>query len=395
MTDWRRHARLLADQLADAGHLRSPVWHRVFCAVPRHEFVPWFFEQADMFRWTRVDGADPDQRERWLQAVYSNTTLITALVDMTLPAEHGGEVFSIAVSSSTVPGLMAQMLEDLDVHDGHRVLEIGTGTGYHAALLSERLGEHNVCSVDLRPDLIDSARARLTGAGYRPTLATADGVTGLPEHAPFDRIIATCCVRHVPPAWIEQLRPGGLLLTDIEGTLAGGNLAALRRGDAPVVEGRFCAQPAGFMPMQHQLGIESDGTPQRGEDRADRLTELSPQTVHQQDRPFQLVAQLSLPAGTQLRLADSASPPGTRLLAPDGSWCGIAHQPDSDGRFHVTEGGPHRLWRIVEDAHRRYTDLGEPGWERFGVTAGATEQRVWLDRPDGDISWPISLAAQP
>ncbi|MPZ65759.1 MAG: methyltransferase domain-containing protein [Pseudonocardiaceae bacterium] len=188
-----------------------------------------------MYRWTRVDGADAEQHGRWLEAVYSNTTLITALVDMALPAEHGGGVYSIAVSSSTVPSLMAQMLEDLDVHDGHRVLEIGTGTGYNAVLLSERLGEQN--TFDLRPDLIDSARARLASAGYQPTLATADGAADLPEHGPFDRIIATCCIASVPPAWIEQLRPGGLLLVDIEGAMAGGNLAALHRRDAPVVEG--------------------------------------------------------------------------------------------------------------------------------------------------------------
>ncbi len=110
-------------------------------------------------------------------------------------------------------------------------------------------------SVDLRPDLIKAASARLERAGYRPTLAAADGVTGLPEHDPFDRIIATCCVQHLPPAWIEQLRPGGMLLADIKGAMAAGNLAALHRRDEPVAEGRFCAGWGGFMSMQHQLGI--------------------------------------------------------------------------------------------------------------------------------------------
>ena len=395
MTDWKRLARRLADRLADEGHIRSREWHRVFCAVPRHVFVPWFFEQADMYRWTRVDGADPAQRYRWLAAVYSNTTLVTALVDLMLPAEHGGGVWPIAVSSSTVPSLMVQMLEDLDVYDGQRVLEIGTGTGYHAALLSERLGERNVFSVDLRPDLIEAARTRLDRAGYRPTLVAADGAAGLPEHGPYDRIIATCCVEHVPPAWIEQLRPGGMLLADIKGAMAAGNIAALHRRDEPVVEGRFCAQWGGFMAMQHQLDIPSgEAPPPAGDHAEERLTDLSPQTVHQQHQPFPLVAQLSLPAGTQLQLSGVDPDQATRLVAPDGSWCDVAHQSDPDGYFRVTEDGPHRLWRIVEDAHRRYAQLGEPRWERLGVTASATEQWVWLDDPNGAVRWSIGRPSQ-
>lgn len=395
MTDWTQLARRLADQLADEGHIRSRGWHRVFCSVPRHEFVPWFFEQADTNRWIRVDGADPAQRDRWLAAVYSDTTLVTALVDLTLPAEHGGGAWPIAVSSSTVPSLMAQMLEDLDVHDGHRVLEIGTGTGYNIALLSERLGERNMFSVDLRPDLIEAARRRLTCAGYQPMLAAADGVNGLPEHAPYDRVIATCCVQYVPPAWIEQLRPGGMLLADIKGAMAAGNLAALRRRGEPVVEGRFCVKWGGFMSMQHQLGIAPGEAPPPAGDRAERLTDLSPQTVHQQHEPFPLVAQLSLPAGTELQLCGADPDQATRLVAADGSWCDVAHQAEPDGRFRVAEGGPHRLWRIVEHAHGRYAELGEPSWERFGVTASASEQRVWLDHPDGEVNWPVSMASQP
>ncbi len=117
--------------------------------------------------------------------------------------------------------------------------------------------------------------------------------------------------------------------------------------------------------------------------------------MHQQHKPFPLVAQLYLPPGTQLQLSGDDPDQATRLVAPDGSWCDVAHQPDPDGYFRVTEAGRHRLWSLVEEAHRRYADLGQPGWERFGIIANATEQRVWLDGPKGEISWPISLAGQP
>ncbi|MGH3815480.1 MAG: methyltransferase domain-containing protein [Pseudonocardiaceae bacterium] len=87
----------------------------------------------------------------------SNTALITALVET--------PQLTTSRSSSSMPGLMTRMLEALDVCDGHRVLEIGTGTGYNAGLLAHRLGDANVFSVDIEPDLVDLARARLAFIG--------------------------------------------------------------------------------------------------------------------------------------------------------------------------------------------------------------------------------------
>ncbi|HWR47240.1 MAG TPA: methyltransferase domain-containing protein [Pseudonocardiaceae bacterium] len=128
-----------------------------------------------------------------MELVYSDTTLITAVADY---AERG---VRIPVSSSSKPDLMVRMLEELDVTDGDRVLEIGTGTGYNAALLSHRLGSQNVFSLDVDPALIAAARPRLTRLGYHPTLAAVDGAAGLAGHAPYARIIATCSVPAIPP----------------------------------------------------------------------------------------------------------------------------------------------------------------------------------------------------
>jgi SAM-dependent methyltransferase len=80
---------------------------------------------------------------------------------------------------------MTRMLEALDVRDGHRVLEIGTGTGYNAGLLSHRLRDTDVFSIDIEPDLVDLARQRLARLGYHPTVVAAEGAEGLPHHAPF------------------------------------------------------------------------------------------------------------------------------------------------------------------------------------------------------------------
>src|SRR5262249_60681651 len=103
------------------------------------------------------------------------------------------------------------------------------GTGYNAALLAARLGDTQVFSVELRPDLTEAARQRLADTGYHPTLVTRDGAEGLAEHAPYDRIIATCAVPAVPPAWLAQTAPDGLILTDIQGSLYPGDVAGVPR----------------------------------------------------------------------------------------------------------------------------------------------------------------------
>jgi protein-L-isoaspartate O-methyltransferase len=110
--------------------------------ISRHTFVPRFYVKDDpqdgKALWCVVDGARPEDRAEWLDGVYSNQTLITELMDQPVPEELGGGAAPGITSSSTLPGLILSMLDTLDVQDGQRVLEIGTGTGYNAALLSAR-----------------------------------------------------------------------------------------------------------------------------------------------------------------------------------------------------------------------------------------------------------------
>jgi protein-L-isoaspartate O-methyltransferase len=96
-----------------------------------------------------------------------------------------------------MPTVMAGMLEALDLQPGHRVLEISTG--YHAALLCQRVGAHNVASVELDPALADAARRALAELGLHPRVHVGDGAAGLAAAAPFDRIIATASTDHIPP----------------------------------------------------------------------------------------------------------------------------------------------------------------------------------------------------
>jgi protein-L-isoaspartate O-methyltransferase len=181
---WPSRAAALADELAAAGKLVSPRWRAAVEAVPRHVFVPAFYLRRDGHM-IAVAATDPATRDEWWQQMYANTALVTKIGQ---DEPDGPPVF---LSSSSTPGLMTRMLEALDVRDGHRVLEIGTGTGYNAALLSHRLGDQQVVSIDVEPDLVDAARTRLAELGYHPTLVASDGAACAAAHAPFDRVIAT------------------------------------------------------------------------------------------------------------------------------------------------------------------------------------------------------------
>lgn len=373
MTDWTVHAARLADELTGSGKLWSQPWQAAVRAVPRHELVPAYYQrEPGTGRWARTDTVDD------LRHVYSNTALF---------------VLPDGLSSTSMPGLMTRMLEILDVQDGHDVLEIGAGTGYNAALLSHRLGDQHVFAVDIEAELIDLARERLARIGYRPTLVATDGRHGLPEHAPYDRIIATCAVATVPWSWVEQTRETGLILADVTPAALAGNLVLLRR-TRDGAEGRFDRSYGSFMAMRRP---GDDYGSARSRPLRDRGTAHSRTSRLQLTRPWEhsvvwFLASFHLPSDVSFGMCgpDTTAPPTTTFLtAPDGSWCEV-DESTPDGLRHVREAGPHRLWRAVENAHDTWLRLDRPGWERFGLTVTRTGQRVWLDSPDGDTWWPLS-----
>jgi protein-L-isoaspartate O-methyltransferase len=374
--EWSDHARQLADLLRDRKDIRSPEWYAAFAAVPRHRFVPRVFEQDAAGHWRCWDATDDWDR------VYSPRTLVTVLVD-----RRG---FPEPASSSTNPELMARMLEMLDIRDGHRVLEIGTGTGYNAALLAHRLGDGNVFSVDVDEDFVDLARNRLASAGYRPTLVAVDGEGGLPEYGPFDRIIATCSVPAVPHAWADQLVPGGTVIVDLKRAISAGNLVHLHKLDDGSLEGRFAPRMASFMAMRHH-GEKRVATPASGGpatiDRRQRLTSAACQPWQTAPVVWFLAQLCGLPSGVlhgAILDPDTRKPTAATLTAPDRSHATVNL---ADGT--VTEVGDLALWEPVELAHSRWVEAGQPGWDRFGLTVTRDEQVVWLDEPYGPYTWRI------
>jgi protein-L-isoaspartate(D-aspartate) O-methyltransferase len=292
----------------------EPRWREAFAEVPRHLFVPYYYVGV-MGGYERWWGEHPDpwHQERWLRGAYEDVPLATRLRD--------GEL----VSSSSQPSLMAAMLLALGVRDGDDVLEIGAGTGYNAALLAHRLGEEHVTTVDLDPEITESARRHLEAAGYHPAVVTGDGARGVPERAPFDRIIATCELPSVPRAWLAQCAPGARILVP----LATG-LVLLHVTGAGRAEGRFLDTPAYFVPLR------GDTPPE---------------------------------------------PPLPRLE-------GLPRRVRGDDRFRflltLTAGGtdPHEAYAVWERE-------GRPPRERFGITVEGERAWSWLDDPGGPYAWPL------
>ncbi len=306
----------------------------------------------------------------------------------------GGRDLTGPVSSCSAPGLVTRMLDMLDIHDGMRVLEIGLGSGWNAALLCHGLGEANVFSLDIDTHLVTLARHRLAQLGYRPTTATADGVNGLVEHAPYDRILATCAVPRVPWSWCEQLRHGGLVLVDVKVHAVVGNLVLLRR-DTDRLVGRFDNGAATFMQMRTPAFTYAR-TPQPAPDHSNRprrATELPVQ------RPWEhhilwFLLHLTVPGRVEFgyhRDPDTDGIGPMFLYSRDGSWCEITTTTTGAASRYVTEGGPRPLWRTLEQLHDLWTRTGQPGWERFGMTVSGRPrtQTVWLDNADGEHSWEL------
>lgn len=384
------HRRELVDALVSSGTVHSPWLRRAFQDTPREVFVPRFYHRSASGQKVLVDGTDPAQRARWLRGVYTDEALTVQLT----PAPDLLDRAGAPTSSSSMPTVMAGMLEMLDLQPGHRVLEIGTGTGYNAALLCRCVGADNLASVELDPALAEAARRALSELGLHPNVHTGDGAAGLPAAAPFDRIIATASTDHIPPAWIAQLAPDGVIVVDLRGSLDG-CLLRLVMTEPDVVEGSFVNLPGAFMPLRTRLDsphrdseswdvVLDQRNPQRG------TTSLDP-TLVAENTSLRFMTQLHL-TGRRLR---GFVPDGGEISGhgTDGSWFTAGLHPGHDGLYPLAQGGPQRLWDTVESSYLTWQRLGQPGVEQFGVTAldDTALQYVWLGHPDSQYRWPLPL----
>jgi protein-L-isoaspartate(D-aspartate) O-methyltransferase len=377
--------RALVASLSADGQLCSPEWQAAFERVPRHVFVPrLFLDREHDGHFAVIDGSNPAQRDQWLSRVYADEVLITQLNgdDMAwATAAEMGSAEGVPTSSSTMPGLMAMMLEALSIGDGMRALEVGTGTGYNAALLSERLGSGLVTSVDVDRGLVTTARERLAELGYTPTLAAVDGTRGYAPNAPYDRILATVALPRLPSAWIEQTREGGRILLTLHRDLGGGALALLTVHDG-LAEGHFLPGFGGFMPIRSAQTPAVPGLLQAADVSMGQSRPTSLDWHLLDDPSFGFFAALRITAQrVELTVMADNAPSELWLLGRDGSWACV--RTDEAHGSMVVQHGKRQLWDELEIAHADWERLGRPERQALGLTVQSDGRHLlWCGRPD-------------
>ncbi len=200
----------LVDRLVRQGEIRTAAVRAAFLRVPREEFV-----------------RPEDRRD--------------AYSDMPLPIGEGQTI--------SAPSMIAIMLEEADLRPGERVLEVGTGSGYHAALLAALVGAEHVISIERLHALAAWARSNLDRTGFAALeIVTGDGSLGYPKRSPYDCIMATAGAPYLPSAWPAQMSPAGRIVAPVGDSRFAQELIIARRrrdGGLDIRRGTPCA----FVPL--------------------------------------------------------------------------------------------------------------------------------------------------
>jgi protein-L-isoaspartate O-methyltransferase len=348
---WQSRAAALA---AEAAYPQSR-WWQPMVSVPRHQLVPrWFERDPAAGGWQVHDG--PSDAEDWLDATYSaRRTLVTRIGPV--HADHAEQETSYngwPTSSSTLPSLVIAMYRYAMIYDGADVLDVGTGTGYGCALLTNRLGASHVTSIDIDPYLTTTATERLAALGLHPTIRTHDACTELP--GTYDRIVPMVSMPGIPASWLAALRPGGRLVFSL--SASGVLIVATKAANGGAV-GQVLNDSAWFMSDRH-----GDDYPQRPASQSDELRDREGEQVGRGRYPVlditwdsELDTMLSLTApGTSYEYLSDPPESTLYLWHPDGSWARATGTADEPPLVH--QGGPRRLWDVLDDIRHHWITRG-------------------------------------
>jgi protein-L-isoaspartate(D-aspartate) O-methyltransferase len=358
------------------GSLQSQWLKDALLRVPRHLFIDRYYEPEPVPHFVAVDPQCPTEQQ--LAAIYSDRGLM-----IREPPNH---------SAASQPSLVIDMLEALEVARGQKVLEVGTGSGWNAALLAFGVGDDRlVYSIDIQPDLIEPARQHLSAAGFpNVNLTAADGGYGWLEAAPFDRIIVTASSGDIPPAWIEQLADGGVLVLPLKTAGIGDPVLRLRK-DGQRVAGQF-TRWCYFVPLVGAfLNGEQEGLLPPWEPFIEELRRREPTKVpiaESVDRDCVFLAYLTtgLVRGTQPLRVRPGPLPGSyaadlAVFDPQSRSICVALSEEPAVEVYGDLGGAERLAITQQE----WIALGRPKITDYKVelvdpARAAEEHGVWIDR---------------
>ncbi|WP_328691295.1 protein-L-isoaspartate(D-aspartate) O-methyltransferase [Streptomyces caniferus] len=377
----------LGRALMSAGALSSD-WAPAYAAVPRAIVLPDLIWPFDLAAGRSVPVSRAEEPERWQEFADSDVPIVTQWDD----GQHNGtEPGHVPTSSASMPSVVFRMLQDLDLQPGQRALEIGTATAWNALLMAHRAGPGCVTTVEVDRSLATAAMATVERLRAAVQVVHGDGFQGYQDGAPYDRVIATCGLRAVPFAWVEQCRPGGVIVapwgTDYSHADAVARLVVAPDGAS--ASGRFTG-PVEFMKLRAQRFAPRPhseyvtGSVADGVESSTTITEA--EFVGEQFGPERFAMGLRVPQCSYVVADkhDGARPVWFYSLS-DRSWACVLFRDGDTAR--VWQSGPRQMWAEAQAAFQWWVGHGRPDQSRFGLTVTPEGERAWLD--DIAHSWAV------
>jgi protein-L-isoaspartate(D-aspartate) O-methyltransferase len=389
----RQYQDLLLEQIR-AG-LKPPASEALvsaYRAVPRHRFVERY-RQIGVASWQDVTAANLLEH---LATLYRNSALVIA--------GEESDAFGATISQ---PEFVLQMLTLLDPRPGQRVLEVGAGSGWNAALMGHLVGESGrVVSIEPVKELCSRARAALARVGStNVSIIEGDGADGFAPEAPYDRIVFTVGMSHLPRALVSQLAPGGIMLFVMK-SAGGANLLLSLEQQGKSLESRAII-PCKFVPAQGKAHLDS--LEPANLEEAPEWASLRTQEVSRRSYWFGATGRAAHVATTfPVRWFLSITEPGYRDFLPL----------DVGGAAHFGLWGPDRRSLVVASAGeliaygsnwaeqrllerlRQWLDLGMPSAAAFRLSVHPAEALLparegeWITRfPEAQFVWRAAGAA--
>ncbi|MFI5857395.1 methyltransferase domain-containing protein [Streptomyces parvulus] len=376
-------------RLEESGALGPGPVRESLLALPRHILMPQAYVRRSAPdetppRWDLLDFSRPADRAELLERLHSGDSVAI---------QHDGEPIlgrvpgprrggAMTAMSSTM-SLTADLLQQLDLRPGQRVLDVGTGAGVTAAAACFVCGDDGTVTLDIDPHVTAAAHERLSALGYRPGTVTGDGTTGWAAGGPYDRIFVSFAVRHVPQALVEQLAPGGRALMTL-GTSSPSwpGLAVIERRRDGSVEAQLRAVEfghrggAGFDRLFLSAAFRAEITTADGWTQRSMLAP-PPDTA----RGLWLALDHFYPGLVRHFGAEDLT-----VGAPTcRSWMrvrAVGHR-----RWDVTTSGPRDIWAEIQDVAGRWRAAGAPDVFRLHFDADGGQRAT---SPNGALTWQLS-----
>ncbi|MFF4933290.1 protein-L-isoaspartate O-methyltransferase [Streptomyces griseofuscus] len=356
-------------------------------ALPREVLMPQAYVRRsapgeEPLRWDLLDWSAPQDRPELLGLLYGGGSVLVQHDGESLLGRVGGSRSGASITSmSTVMGLTASLLEELDLRPGQRVLDVGTGAGVTAAVACEICGDRGVVTLDRDRHLTDAAAVRLADLGFRPQVVCGSGERGVPG-GEFDRILVSYAVERVPAALIEQLAPEGKLLVHVSSASPSWpGLAVVER----TADGRVKAELRA-VEFAHRAGHGMDRIWLSEEFRQRIATDPGTWTQRSMLVPPADTADRGLWLAADHLLGGLVRDFGAEHLVIGAPGCGswLRAEPVGRSRWNVTVHGPRDIWKELQDLAARWRAASSPSRYRLLFEPDGGQRAV---SACGRLSW--------